>query len=113
MYKNGWSIDDCTQAFERLSKVAFQRRKIFDLPYLPYILELLVAYFTDGLYPAENIEAALKEVFGANRSILDYSLATTTGTLIGLPVATVDKTPSCRIFTNYNGAGVRIKQQGI
>ncbi|KAH7108826.1 phospholipase, partial [Dendryphion nanum] len=31
---------------------------------------------------------------------------------ISLPVATVDEKPSCRIFTNYNGVGERIREQG-
>jgi hypothetical protein len=112
MFINGWSIDDCTDKFEKLAKLAFQRRKVLNLPFLPRPLELLISYFADGLYPPENIEAALKQVFGTNRSILDYSHATTTGTRVGLPVATVDEKPSCRIFTNYNGVGERVKEQG-
>ncbi|KAH7111317.1 phospholipase [Dendryphion nanum] len=44
---------------------------------------------------------------------INHSHATTTGTRVGLPVATVDEKPSCRIFTNYNGVGERIKNQGI
>ncbi|KAF1948543.1 patatin-like phospholipase-like protein [Byssothecium circinans] len=111
MFINGWSIDDCTDIFEKLAKLAFQRRKVLNLPFLPRVLELLISYFADGLYPPENIEAALKQVFGANRSILDASHATATGTRVGLPVATVDKKPSCRIFTNYNGVGERVKER--
>ena len=71
-----------------------------------------MSYFTDGLHPAKNIEAALKEVFGAEGSILDYSHATSMGTRIGLPVATVRERPSSRIFTNYNGIGSREQSQG-
>ncbi len=112
MFINGWSIDDCTETFEKLAKLAFQRRKVFNFPFLPRALELLVSYFADGIYPPENIEAALKQVFGTDRSILDYSDATATGTRVGLPVATVDERPSCRIFTNYNGVGERAKEQG-
>jgi hypothetical protein len=113
MFINGWSIDHSTESFEKLAKLAFQRRKVFNLPFLPRILELLISYFADGLYPPENIEAALKQVFGTDRSILDYSHATATGTRVGLPVATVNEKPSCRIFTNYNGVGERAKEQGM
>ncbi|KAH7111354.1 hypothetical protein B0J11DRAFT_598877 [Dendryphion nanum] len=111
MFINGWSIDDSTDTFEKLAKLAFQRRKVLNLPFLPRILELLISYLADGIYPPKNIEAALKQVFGANRGFLDYSHATTTGTRVGLPVATVDEKPSCRIFTNYNGVGERIRKQ--
>lgn len=35
------------------------------------------------------------------------SHATASGTLLGLPAATVSKRPCSRIFTNYNGVGDR------
>jgi hypothetical protein len=89
MFHNGWSIDDSAETFDKLATLAFQRRKVWDLPFLSRIQELLISYFTDGLYPAKNIEAVLKEVFGAERSILDYSYTTSTRTRISLPVATV------------------------
>jgi len=72
-----------------------------------------VSYLADGLYSPDNIEAALKEVFSADKSILDCSYATSIGTRIGLPVATVDQRPSVRIFTNYNGVGERSKDHGM
>ena len=111
MFVNGWSIDDSTETFEKLAKLAFKPRKVFNIPFLPNLLEALISYFADGLYPPENIEAALKQAFGG-RSILDYSHATSTGTRIGIPVATVDGKPSRRIFTNYNGVGEREKDRG-
>ncbi|KAH7111753.1 hypothetical protein B0J11DRAFT_598320 [Dendryphion nanum] len=113
MFINGWSIENSTDSFEKLSRLAFQQRKVSNLPFLPRILKLLLSYLADGIYPPKNIEAALKQVFGADRGILDHSHATTTGTRVGLPVATVDEKPSCRIFTNYNGVGERIKNQGM
>lgn len=133
LFLNGWSIDKSTERFEKLATMVFQRRQLLNIPFLPRrlnilasqvaerfypfsyvirLLELLVSYFADGLYPPEHIEAALKQAFGTERSILDISHATTSGTLVGLPVATVNDKPSCRIFTNYNGAGERHNDQG-
>lgn len=112
MFHNGWSIDDSTGTFEKLAKLAFKRRKVLDIPLLSRVQELLLSYFADGLYSAKNIEAALKEVFGTRATILDCSYATNAGTRIGLPVATVQEKPSCRIFTNYNGIGEREQNQG-
>lgn len=112
MFHNGWSIDDSTETFEKLAKLAFKRRKVLHIPLLSRVQELLLSYFADGLYSAKNIEAALKEVFGTHATILDCSYATTAGTRIGLPVATVQEKPSCRIFTNYNGIGEREPNQG-
>jgi len=133
IFLNGCSIEKSTERFEKLAKLVFQRRRVLNLPFLPHFLkslmpawadsfyplplllrflEIVVSYFADGLYPSENIEAALKQVFGTSRSILDFSHATHTGTRVGLPVATTDDKPSCRIFTNYNGVGERNKDQG-
>jgi hypothetical protein len=70
-----------------------------------------MSYLTDGLYPAANIEAALQEAYGKESSILDYSYATSIGTKIGLPVATVQGRPLSRLFTNYNGIGQRSPNQ--
>jgi len=112
MFVNGWSIEESTEIFERLAKVSFMPRKVSKIPIFRSLIEFLISYFADGLYAPGNIEMALKQVFGNDRSILDVSHATTTGTRIGLPVATVGGTPSRRIFTNYNGVGERIEGQG-
>jgi len=118
--------------FEKLAKLAFRERGLFEtlfsripfvaryltmfppfkIPILTQVLQYFVSYLADGRYSAQNIEAALKEVFGVNRTVLDYSHATWTGTKVGLPVATVDSNPSCRVFTNYNGVGERAPDQG-
>lgn len=82
------------------------------LPGLFRFLDMIVSYFADGLYPPDYIEAALKEVFGNERALLDVSHATASGTLVGLPAATVSKRPRSRIFTNYNGIGEREKALG-
>jgi hypothetical protein len=112
MFANGWGIEESTDTFERLAKVAFTPRKASKIPIFRNLIELMISYFADGLYPPGNIESALKQAFSDCKSILDVSYATTTGTRIGLPVATVDGSPSRRIFTNYNGVGERTKGQG-
>jgi hypothetical protein len=131
MFLNGLSIDDTTEAFTKLAELAFKPRQVLNIPIISTILSpilsripilsrlrllssiyvLLKSFRADSLYPAENIEAALKAVFGTDKSILDYSHATSIGTRVGLPVATV-REPSCCIFTNYNGVGTREQDQG-
>ncbi|KAK1754174.1 patatin-like phospholipase-like protein [Echria macrotheca] len=128
LFINGNSIEQSTERFENLVECVFQRRNVLTSPFMPRFLkspisrltnnvypfflilrflELFVSYFADGLYSSENIEATLKQAFGIARSILDVSHATSTGTRVGLPVATVEDKPSCKIFTNYNGVGER------
>ena len=112
MFVNGWGIEESTDTFERLAKVAFTPRKVSKIPIFRNFVELMISYFADGLYAPGNIESALKQAFSEYKSILDVSYATTTGTRLGLPVATVDGSPSRRIFTSYNGVGERNEGQG-
>lgn len=129
---NGSPIDRAIERFEKLSKHVFQRRRGLRLPFFPSVLrrslarlfdcfapfpqlrrliDLLIWLCTDGLYSPANIEEALRLTYGA-RGMLDISHASSTGTRVGLPVATIDKKPLERIFTNYNGVGERHKDQG-
>lgn len=132
MFLNGHSVDTSAERFKRLAKRAFQRRGVWKasllsrmvqcLPYfskgfLPlqslfHVVDLIMSYLSDGLYQPKHIEAALMEAFGTTKSMLDSSSATTTGTRVGLPVATVDQIPSCQVFTNYNGVGQQADAQG-
>jgi hypothetical protein len=114
LFIKGWSVEECEIMFEKLAKLAFQPRKVLKIPFVPFLSrvhKLVKTYLADGLYPAEHIETALKEVFGIDRSILDFSHATSIGTRVGLPVATIREPSSC-IFTNYNGVGSREQDQG-
>lgn len=117
MFLNGSSVEQSIQRFELLAKTIFQKRQFFGSKLLTRLfpcllqyswlhqgLELLVSCIHDGLYPKNHIESVLKKVFSTNRSILDTSQATSFGTIVGLPVATTDDSPTCRIFTNHNGS---------
>lgn len=106
MFINVWSVEDCTHWFESLARIAFKRRRVLGIPILSSIQELITSYLADSLYPVDNLDTALKEVFGGDRSLLDYLYATAIGAKIGLPVATILETALC-VFTNYNGVGTR------
>lgn len=105
LYINGWTVEETIPMFMKLAKRSFRGRKTLGVPFLSWIVQLLVAYSCDGLYPASHIEAALKEAYG-NGSILDSSYATSIGAKVGLTVATVGDPTLC-MFTNYNGVGAR------
>ena len=99
-------MEQCIERSEQLAKLAFQPRPSSNIPFISWFLDFLVSYFADGRYPAENLEAALQETFGSERSMLDCSMATGTGTRIALPVTTIRDVSTC-LFTNYNGIGSR------
>jgi hypothetical protein len=104
-------VEQCTEDLERFAKLAFQPRPSLGIPLISQILDFIISYFADGRYPADNLEAALREAFGSDRSILDCSKATETGTRVGLPVTTIRDTSIC-VFTNYNGVGTRPRDCG-
>ncbi|KAH7363976.1 patatin-like phospholipase-like protein [Rhexocercosporidium sp. MPI-PUGE-AT-0058] len=94
----GLSVGDCIALYERLAK------KAFGLHLVSY-LAIIISLFTDGIYPTQNLDAALQEVFGSNERILDCSSATAMGTRIGVVASTMKPEPF--LFTNYNGLGDR------
>ena len=98
--------------FPGLMERTFQRRVSLNIPFLSRAFELTASCLTDGLYSAGNLEAAVKDALGADKHILEASYATSTGTRVGLPVATVSRHPSYRVFTNYNGVGTRDHDMG-
>ncbi|KAF2818135.1 FabD/lysophospholipase-like protein [Ophiobolus disseminans] len=112
-YINGRSLTDAIQMFPDMMERTFQRRVSCNIPFLSRALELTASCLADGLYSIGNLEAAVKDALGADKHILEASYATSTGTRVGLPVATVSRHPSYRVFTNYNGVGSHSEAKSI
>lgn len=106
----GRPLDESAKMFSDMVKEIFKPRAS-SIPVVSHVFRAIVAYFTDGLYPASNIDTALRRWI-KDRNLLDCSHATSTATKVALPVATVSKHPSFRFFTNYNGVGERKQLQG-
>lgn len=111
-YIHGRSLTDAIQMFPGLMERTFQRRVSLNIPFLSRAFELTASCLADGLYSAGNLEAVVKDALGADKHILQTSYATSTGTRVGLPVTTVSRHPSYRVFTNYNGVGSRDHEMG-
>jgi hypothetical protein len=65
-----------------------------------------VSIFTDCVYPAENINSALKTAFGCEQGLLELPQTAALGIRVGIPVATVRGSSLC-LFTSYNGTDRR------
>ncbi|KAM7210560.1 hypothetical protein V8F06_014060, partial [Rhypophila decipiens] len=70
LFVNGWPVEDCISSFENLVRLAFQTRPSNWIPFLSKIYELIISLLVDSRYPARNLEAALRMVFGSTRSII-------------------------------------------
>lgn len=91
--------------------MAFGPRRVSHILILSRLQQFVVSYLADSLYSADDLKVALKNSFGKQQSILDYSHATASGAKVGLSVTTISETSSC-IFTNYNRIGMRAQDCG-
>lgn len=80
-------------------------KQAFELHLISSYLAILISIFTDGIYPTRNLDTALQEVYGSDKTILDCSSATAMGIKIGIIASTMKPEPF--LFTNYNGLGDR------
>ncbi|TIC89594.1 Phospholipase A I [Colletotrichum higginsianum] len=116
---NGWTVDECIARFESLSNQAFTPRGVpsiaiigslirlmMQVPFFATVVRAAALLLFDSRYPSQHIERALRDMFGSERSLVDYSAADTMGAMVGMTVATVQDASAC-IFTNYNGVGQR------
>ena len=67
---------------------------------------------TDSRYGGTNMENALKEAFGSERALMDWSKASSKSTKVAV-TATTTKTCSPCIFANYTGEGCRSSDCGL
>ena len=104
-------MPESIKTFAEMAGRVFRKRMSSSIPQLSRVANVLVSCLADGMYSASNIDAALRD-WVSDRGVLDCSRAKSTGTKVGFPVATVSDHPSCRLFTNYNGAGERDCEQG-
>ena len=96
----GWSVEACTENFEKLVPQAFKPRNLGPFSAVGQFRRILVSCLTGSLYDTPAFEAALKEVFGAKHELFGH------GALKTAISATSSNSFPC-ILTNYNGTGVR------
>ncbi|KJZ67932.1 hypothetical protein HIM_12679 [Hirsutella minnesotensis 3608] len=74
---------------------------------MPWLHRLYLAcsvILTDSKYPSKNLDRLLRDEYGIERSILDYSQADFMGIKYGITLTTVGNSETV-IATNYNGVG--------
>jgi hypothetical protein len=70
----------------------------------------VVSLCAGSLYPSEDIDDTLRDQFGQDATLLDYSAASTRGAKVAVTVAGVPKGEY--VMTNYNGAGLKAFRRG-
>ncbi|KAK1991677.1 FabD/lysophospholipase-like protein [Colletotrichum falcatum] len=116
---NGWTVEECIASFESLASHAFTPRRLpavplvrpllrvlMSLPLVPALVRLAALLAFDSRYPSWPMEEALRRVFGAEKSIVDYSPANATGTMVGM---TQHRSKHCVTRTKDRDKHPRIK----
>ena len=102
MFLNGLSPARCIEMFVQLATKTFQSRFPSSSCWILKLIELATSVFADAKYPAKPIEDALKEVFGSEGSLLDYSAASARDAKVGVTLTGV---PSGEfVASNWNGS---------
>lgn len=113
---NGWTVDQCIQSAEELAKHVFEPRNLLRLPFawiapVHRLWQVITSILLDCKYPSYKLEDGLQRMFGEDRTILDYSVATKNGQFIGMTVTTTED-PVTYTLTNYNSCGERSYEIG-
>ncbi len=110
LFLHRWSISQCSQIFDALTKQSFQKEKYGSGSLVKRVQHIVNCWISDGCYEVDKLEAALQLKFGEHQRVFDYTHHSTstkvavTGTLIS------DAFPV--IFSSYNGAMARSKDCG-
>ena len=99
LFMNGWSVEEGLENFMRLAKQAF---KAPSSSIGKTLHGLLMSIFTDSRYGSKNIENALLEAFGSDRTMLGWTETGNHRTRVAV-TATSPATATPCIFSNYTG----------
>lgn len=102
MWNRGDSVDKSIQMMLQLAEAAFEQDKTSKIPLVSWLTKMVKWYVRDGRYRPDNLESILQSLLGRSTTMQDCSYATGLGAKLLVLAATVLKTPSCHLFTNYN-----------
>ncbi|KAI1510411.1 Patatin phospholipase [Pyrenophora tritici-repentis] len=102
------NIDECIGTFKQLAERVFLPRQPFGNSLLAKICGFLSSLLTDSLYGAAEMEACVKEAFGADTALFGSTVPDVgiSGPKVAVTTMAVSNSRLC-ILSNYNGAGDR------
>ena len=112
LFRQRWTVAQCTEAFQNLSRKLFQRLQVAQPGVWKKGLFLVKTWAKDGMYDSAEFEEALTGYFGCDTMLLENHAEALSGTKIAITATTTGKTARSRIFTNYDGAGERDDRSG-
>jgi hypothetical protein len=94
-------LEECEGHFARFAEKTFNKPR-----------NLLMSLLTDSRYGSGDIEEALKEAFGVDRTLLEWSKNDSLTRKVAVTATTTDTSTPC-IFANYSGEGRRLSNCGM
>ena len=101
LYLNGWDVTQALGIFEELATKAFQPRQHILPGRVGGCLGFLISMFADSQCSAGRLENALKQAFGRNRTMAEWSEKAIAGHKIAVTASRVADS-STWIFANYS-----------
>ena len=106
-----WDVERCEAVFRDMTRRFFGRRHRLDKSIVANVRWFLQSWLSDGIYDVNELEAALKQHFGADSRLFNSNFMLPSGFKVGVTATNItDASPF--IFTNYNGVGHRRKDCG-
>ena len=105
------SIRDCVAMFNKLARRVFSSRSSLRGSFLARVHSFVLSLVTDSLYGAREMEACVKEAYGADNLLFGSagSGLGVSGAKIAVTTMTVSDSRLC-ILSNYNGGRKRRKE---
>lgn len=110
LFLRRWSIDQCSNIFDALTKQFFRREKSSSTGIMKRVRRVIKCWISDGCYEVEELEAALRQKFGEQQKVFDHTSHPASTKVAVTATLISDAFPV--LFSNYNGTMARSKNCG-
>ena len=110
LFVRRWNVSYCSEIFDTLTRQFFSRRTRGSGNFIQQIRYLLKCWLSDGCYDVRGLENSLKEYFGTEQRMFDYT-GNPSDVKVGVTATTISDA-SAYLFSNYNGSSVRSSDCG-
>ena len=105
-----WDVKYCTRIFDTLTRQIFRRRTNGHVNFFQRVRHVLRCWLLDGHYDVRALEESLKENFGLEQRMFDYT-GNASDTKVAVTATTISDA-SAYLFSTYNNSSVRSKDCG-
>ena len=105
LFLRQWPVSRCLEAFDVMTRRVFRQKQEYNRSLFGGFRHIIRCWLADGYYNVTALEDCLKETFGTQQRMLDFS-DVTSGTKVAVTASNISDA-STYVFSNYNGTGTR------